>query len=413
MSKRPIVALLAASLLMASGCANNKIANTTLIEQQARDAATKTQMSPEEAVLEAAVQLNKATAEQLHFYAPLHIASAQDSLKDAQSLLRKGKPSINVIEEAFKVSQLITDARKTKETVKTTLAKVLEHKAVLDELGVQQEQPKAYQAALNDIQDLIKEVEGGYIDKAIAGQADVLLSLTDVEVDTLKMRHLAPVEALMDKADDIDADEFAEATYAHAEKTLETSIQFIEQNYRDRQGVKQAGKEALRAAQHSFYVAKESALIVELDPERAEQRVLFVEELLERINLSLQQESVIGMSLRDQSATLATRVEALRKQSIVTESPKQPAIDAVAESSVETTPVETPLADTPLAETTPVKTKAPVSAAAPSIKVADAAETNAETPSAEIKATPAAASVAETEAAEIGIETPSKKIKGS
>lgn len=196
----------------------------------------------------------------------------------------------------------------------SALEKSLAHKQVLEELGSPEVLPDAFQDTVDDLKDLIKEIEGGFLDKAAKGQADLLSAMTDVEINTLKKQHLSQAESMLDKADSVDADDFAETTFEQAEQTLESATKFIEKNYSDRDGVRKTGLEALYAASHAYFIAKESAELIELKPSDAEKKALYFESLLARINKSVGVENLSTMSLYDQSVRLAEEIETAFKR---------------------------------------------------------------------------------------------------
>ncbi|MFQ5560895.1 MAG: hypothetical protein ACE5FU_09960, partial [Nitrospinota bacterium] len=321
MRKMDIVIITVFSMWLSTGCAGKKIANTGILDQEAKTMATNSTLSPDEAILEAAGMLNKANTENLSFFAPLHLTEARSVLNKAQKLAKSGaKPGL-VLEKAFKVKTLINDGLKTKEMVKTTLSKVLDHKQVLDDLDVQGEFPEKYEKSVSKIRELVLEVEAGNFSAAVDGQSKVLVYMSEVEIAIMKKRYLSSAQAMMEKAKDIDADDYAEVTYKGAQKQYETSSHFIERNYRDRKGVKQAGEEALLAAKHAFFVAKEAKRLVKIGEEEAEQRVLYFESLLDRIGQASGNQNIIGLSLYDQAEALAKHIQATPKDSVIASVP--------------------------------------------------------------------------------------------
>ncbi|MFV1873887.1 MAG: hypothetical protein ACMZ64_11260 [Oleiphilus sp.] len=305
-------ALLTITLL--AGCANSKIANTDILSQQAKQLASQSDLSPQAAILASAKDIEQSRQDELHFFAPLHYGAAQEALTEAQSLLNSKADNALVLEQTFKVSSLLKSAYTNKTTVLSALEKSLAHKQVLEELGSPEVLPDAFQDTVDDLKDLIKEIEGGFLDKAAKGQADLLSAMTDVEINTLKKQHLSQAESMLDKADSVDADDFAETTFEQAEQTLESATKFIEKNYSDRDGVRKTGLEALYAASHAYFIAKESAELIELKPSDAEKKALYFESLLARINKSVGVENLSTMSLYDQSVRLAEEIETAFKR---------------------------------------------------------------------------------------------------
>jgi hypothetical protein len=334
--KSSLLSLIVSGILL-SGCANNQIANTDILSQQAKEQAINSTLSPQEAILNSAKLIEKSQTDQLHFFAPLHFSEAQEALTEAQDLLNSKAENALVLEQTFKVDSLLKAAYNNKATVLSTLKKSLNHKQVLEELGSPDVLPEAYQDTVDDLKDLIKEIEGGYMDKALQGQAKLLSLMTEVEIATLKKQHLSAVESMIDKADSIDADEYAEKTFAQAEQILESAILFIEKNYKDREAVRKNSLAALNAASHAYFIAQEATELVELKRADAEKKALYFESLLERVNKSLGIENLNAMSLYDQSVLLAKKIEALKQSTSNT--PTQASTPAVNETT-ENQPLE-------------------------------------------------------------------------
>jgi len=69
---------LVGGIVLLTACANSKIANNELLNQQAIEQASRATMSPQAAIDMAAEKINSAVADDLYFYAPLHLAKAKE-----------------------------------------------------------------------------------------------------------------------------------------------------------------------------------------------------------------------------------------------------------------------------------------------------------------------------------------------
>lgn len=294
------------------GCANSQIANPGGLDQQAKELASSAQMTPEAAVAQAAGDIKDAEAENLEFFAPLHYRDALNALEQAQSFLNSPETNAQVLQEAFKVRSLLQAAKENKAKVQTSLAQALEQDQVLRSLDAHRLSPGDYEDVIDDLRELIKEIEGGDLNTAIKGQAALLEDMIDLEIDTLKLAHLSEAESMLDKAESIDADDYAEKTYEKAESTLEFAHRYVEKNYRNRGEVAQKGLEAFNTAAHAYFVAKEAKELVTLDEEAAEQKVLYFESMLERVNKPLNLQYLNTVSLYDQSVKLSKAIETLQ-----------------------------------------------------------------------------------------------------
>jgi hypothetical protein len=297
------------ALSFTMGCANNQVANSEQLTQKARSAAGKATQTPAEALAAAADQITQAQAEKLEGFAPLHMASAVGALKNAQDLQRKQAPATEVLAAAFKVGHLLDAARKNKTTVELRLGKSLEHKLVLEQLGAPELLPLDFNRVVAGQLELIRDIERGLLEPALKGELVLLQQMAEVEIKTLKIIHLKPVDDLMRKARSEAVDDFAQQTYKHAQKTLESAHRFIETRYRDRDGVTRAGIEALHAATHASQTGREAKQWVSMNKDEAERKVLYVQSLLSRINQGVGVANLNTLTLEEQIDAMTQRIQ--------------------------------------------------------------------------------------------------------
>ncbi len=308
-----LTALILISTSFITACTNTQVANSTLIEQQALSKANKSEMTLEQAIDVAAETYSKALGDELMFFAPLHMERAKDKLDDAQNKkknIETEEDKVAAISAAFEVKSLVEKAYKNKTIVEKQLAKVLDHKEVLLELKADSIQAKDYRKAIDKLSDLIKEIEGGFLTKAANEEPKVLAFFAEVEADTLRTIYLTDAIKMLDKADSVDADDFAAISYEKAEVAIDYADNFIEKHYRDREGVKRTTTAALNSASHAYHVSIEAQKILELDEEGAERRILYIEKLLQRINSEANVDNLMSLSLKDQVEAITDAIAA-------------------------------------------------------------------------------------------------------
>ncbi|GEM_PF-1642883 len=297
-------------LLALSGCSSNKLA-TSGVEDLAKQQAMKSTMTPGQAVDEARKSIEQAVNDNLAFFTPLHFKNAQDTLAYVEKLQNgEEKPKdmsteLAIITESFKAKELINAAYKTKVLIEQTLADSLAHKAVLDELEVKKDYPKTYAERVEELVDLFQLVEQNKVEDARKEQPDLLNAMARLEINTLIKRNVSPAQLVLDKAEDNDADDYAELTFEQAEKAIARAKSFINQNYRDREQVVLVGKEALVAAQRALHIGLESQSMVKLDEEQAEQKALEMESMIKVIRTAMDASEIEGLSIQEQAAKLA------------------------------------------------------------------------------------------------------------
>ena len=288
-------------------CTNTQIAHSEKLEIEAQQQASTTEITAEQAIEAASDKYMQAIADEMQFYAPLHLAKAEDKLKDARKLgskIETTEDKQEVISLAFAANKLIDNAYTNKTVVLKELSNTLSHKDVLLQLNSDNIHPKDHQKALTKLDKLIREIEGGNIAKAKEMEVDTLKFYAELEAKTLKTTYLTKAITKLDEADSIDADEYAESTYKKAQAAIKHAHAFIEQSYRDREGVIEVSNKAYNQAAHAYHVANEASRLEKINKEEAEQFILKIESYLQRINQQAGVKNLSSMSLHNQAVAL-------------------------------------------------------------------------------------------------------------
>lgn len=302
--------------LALGGCMSQQIANTRHIDNAVAQQASNTRQTPQQLCEAASVAISQAHQAELQRYAPLHLKQASDSLSDGQKAI-KSSDSLKVEEGArhcIKASQLIESGLQTRDKVKSALADSIEQLAMLKTVDSQKKFTDDIIDSEEELVELAETIEAGKMDQAMKDQADLLREMQELEIEIVIYNHLTPVEVMLDKAEDANADDLAEKTFGKAEQELETAKKMIRGNYRDQASVEKTSALAMRAARHAYHVAQEVEKTRELKPADAEERVLYFEYLLQRINEKFQQDVVIGHSLYEQASLIGERVEQAKQR---------------------------------------------------------------------------------------------------
>jgi len=322
--KNLLLAVITTSLITA--CANTELA-TQKIDNAAMKQAAQTNITPTQAVENAYLALDKANKNELTFYTPLHFNGVQKSfdkitlLQQQNSVSQDSSKDKLIITEAFKAQKLIDEASQVKSNIEHLLFDSLNHKEVLDQLDSKKAFPKKYKNINNDLVDLFKLIEQNRSDKALKNQVDLIEDMTELEIDTLVDTYVKPAIFILDKAEDFDADDYAEKTFNLAELSIEHAENFITENPRNIAGVKEAGEDAILAAKRALNIGQFSKSLVELDEERAEIKALEMEDLLSAIIDGFNANGLEGLTLDEQSQELArlARIQTskLKQQSLL------------------------------------------------------------------------------------------------
>jgi hypothetical protein len=308
-SKKHISILIFTFIL--SSCMSEQIANIKHVDVSVSKQALNSTQAPHQVCESASMAIARANKESLYFFAPLHLEQASQSLENGLEQI-KGKESVmDGVRSCFKTTKLIKNGMAIKVKVKSSLDDVLKELAMLKKIDREKAFADDIQDYVDDVIDLVKIIETGQMNEAMQDQAELLKEMLDLEVEIVTQKHLAPVVSMLEKAESIKAADLAEKTFKKAEIELENARKYIRFNYRNDKQVEITSSLAMRAAKHAFYIAKEVEVFKEMKPEVAEQKVLFVESLLERVNKKFKKNIVIGHSLYEQGDIVSARLESL------------------------------------------------------------------------------------------------------
>lgn len=302
-------------LIILSACSNNQIAGSAQLLQEAAAAAAKdTDLTPEQAILRTENKLLEATKSELAFYAPMHLRQAEDSLASAkQHLNASGSTNpVQVLTSAIAAENFIALAYTQRQEVETHLKDVLQQKDTLLALGSDKSMSTEYQRSLDDLKNLIALIESGKASKAIDKQPKLLSQMVLLEIETLIKIHLDVPREWLDKAEALNADSYAPASFEQATQRLKSSETLIRDHFRQRNEVEQAGKDALYAAKNAYFVGYESKRIVNLDKREAERQILNTYDMLNRPYRRLANEDLEPQKLLNAAHELVMRVDQLK-----------------------------------------------------------------------------------------------------
>lgn len=294
-------------------CGSTQVANHALIEQMAVEQMRGTGTDIAQKLEQVNARFEQARADNLPDYAPLHFAYAEQALQEAKkhSDSDKEKDREKAILQLFRADLFLAKAEESGELVRDILADSLAHKQVLLALKADTLHARAYRRVDNGLTALAELIEAGDTEKAREEQGSLLSRMHRLEVQTLKTVYMQPVEdRLRDARTDNNAHRLAEVTYADAQAAIDKANQFIENNPRDIDGIKLISDKAGHAVMRSYHVATEVDKLLGADEETAEQYVLFVESLFERINASVGIEVLSAMPLKGQAKALAAALGA-------------------------------------------------------------------------------------------------------
>jgi|GEM_PF-2232835 len=378
-----------ACLSLLSACAGNAVKDSDSIQQSAMQQAKAIEQTPESVIAQSQSLQLEAQKADLYFYSPSYMEQAEGALEDAEDAIKSKKLAHEIIAYALTAKKLFNRGLENKTTVLKQLSASFDGLAMLKAIDTHKVLASDFQELRDDTKDLIILIEQGKTTEAINEQKDLLNDISDVEIQTLKKTFLTVAENALDKAEDADADDFAAKSFSDAQKNIETFEKFIETSAKEREQIKEKSLLAIRLAQHAEHVAKAAVPLLKLNKETAEEHILYVETLINRIAVALGQENISHLNLNSQSMAIAQTAETVNKLASLHTQPLQSeaalAAEKVAVSAIiEESQKEIKTANTENSAKKDVAlntdTQQPITTAKPDVseEIADVAATNAD-----------------------------------
>jgi hypothetical protein len=302
------------TLSLLTACSGPAIKDAVIIQQTALSQAQSSEQDPQQAIENSRNLQVNAQQEDLYFYSPSYMAQAEKEIALAEEALKQNKPASVTITHSLTAKALFERGLATKQTVTNQLAPSFDGITMLKQINSHVLVKDDFEDIEDDIKDLILLIEQGNINDAIKDQKDVLTDIAQLEKETLKVAYFTPAQSALDKAEDADAEEFATQTFEIAEEAVDKLERLIKSQYKKRDLITERSKATIRLAQHAENVAKAAKPLLKINAEQAEQHILHIESLLDRITKALNHDSINHMPLNNQSIALAQAVETLTKQ---------------------------------------------------------------------------------------------------
>lgn len=304
------------TLSLISACSGPAIKDTALIQQAAISEAQTSELDPTEAIETSRNLQISAQQQDLYYFSPGYMAQAEQEMQKAEAALKQNKPASETVTHSLTAQALFERGLTNKKAVLNQLKPSFDGMQMLSDINAHVLVKDDFEDIEDDIKDLIILIEKGKTSNASKDQQDVLDDITELEVETLKVAHFNPAENALEKAEDADAEDFAIKTYEIAEKAVEKLETLIESQYKNRELIADSAKATIRLAQHAEEVAKAAQPLLKLNAEQAEQHILYVESLLDRVKQAIGHDNINHMPLKNQSIALAQAVETLSKQAL-------------------------------------------------------------------------------------------------
>jgi hypothetical protein len=301
-------------LSILTACAGNSVKDSESIQQSAIQQAKAIDQDPQSVIAESLNLQIEAQKQDLYFFSPTYMRQAEEALEDAEDATNAKKQPHEIIAHALTAQKLFKRGLENKPTVLKQLKATFDGIAMLQDIETDKILSPDFQDIQDDTKDLIILIEQGKTTEAINEQKDILIDIAELEIKTLKKVYFTPAENALDKAEDTGAEDFASKSFTQAQKAIETFEKFIETSAKQREAIKEKSKLTVHLAQHAENIAKAAQPLLKLTHETAEDHILFIEKLLNRIATALNQGDILNLNLNSQSIAIAQTAEITNKR---------------------------------------------------------------------------------------------------
>ena len=267
-----------------------------------------------EAIGEAEEFLKRSRQKELDLLAPQHFTLANQTIAEARELLDRNQPPERIVQKVAVAEAVIKSGERVANSVRATLADELSIKETLDDLDTQKIYKGEYGNLINRLNEIIRQVENGKKNEAIAQRKKLLKDMANLEKKSIRYNALHEAEEILRRVKYRGGPKLAPMTYEEALQVYAKAEAFIEQNPHMNKAVAQMGKEALFAAKRVLYITEEVAALGQKVDLSLEQVVLDEEYRLYRIARALTDEDVRDHPLEVQSELLSKTVSELNTQ---------------------------------------------------------------------------------------------------
>lgn len=301
------------SLFILAGCAN-QIAGFDSISQEAKRDAAMADESASRTIQLAQSKVELGRSENLAYYAPRHLALAEEQLLKAQEMLTSGKPEGEVKTVAMTSQKTLDAGLTTKKNVLHQLRPAFDHRDVLKSIAADQYFPSDYADLEAQLAGLIDLLEDSQTVKAEAGQKVLLAEMHQVEVNTIEYIQLQPVKDHLERLREKGAADVAPVSWDTAQQALQQAQSLISKTPRAKGAITRATVAATRAAQHAEVITDLSNQILNAGKDDAEAIALKMERWLYKISVALKHEDIRHLPLDQQASEYAESIEELMRR---------------------------------------------------------------------------------------------------
>ncbi|MDH4099286.1 MAG: hypothetical protein OEV28_01770 [Nitrospirota bacterium] len=262
-------------------------------------------ISLEQAVADAEAKVAKAYENELNFYSPRNLGTAEDALTYVRKQMQEKPQRDTFLVRILLIESSIGKGYAVKSAVKNQLAEVFSMRAALEEAKAPMYDKGRYDDVVGEIKDLIDYIERDRAERARGEIPALVAKMKTFETEAIKHHALNPAKLILSKASSQNAEEYAPRTLQEARTIYAQAEAYIMSNPHDKESVARLGSESLFAARHALYVAEAARDIQNMGTRASEDIVLDAERRLKRIAEALNHPDVRDRSLHDQTMALA------------------------------------------------------------------------------------------------------------
>lgn len=199
---------------------------------------------------------NSADDSKAELLAPKNYSKAMEYYHDAKDDLKKGENLEDIRKKLAAAESYFNKATKATKLAEITLANPMKARSDALNADAPNYAKELWKHAEEKFADAAEELENGDVNDSKEKGSEAETLYRKAELKAIKGNYLDETRSLIERAEDMDADDEAPVTLAKAKSLIEKTAQELEQNRYDTDYPRSLAKQAKYEAKHAIYLAK-------------------------------------------------------------------------------------------------------------------------------------------------------------
>lgn len=196
--------------------------------------------------------IKTAQGNQVDVLSPKNFKEAHEALMDAKEMHSKGKDTDKVLHEIALGNAYLTNANSVAEVARNNIEDVIAARQAAVSAGAPSYFSKEMKRADEDFKDVTEDIEKNKLSSATKKRAELQDKFLDLELKSIKEKHLAESRKTIALAKKEKAEKFAPRTLAIAEKSYTDTEAYITANRHNTMAIEARVAETQQAAMHAL-----------------------------------------------------------------------------------------------------------------------------------------------------------------